>query len=323
MILSRLRSPAGALQGCLLLLVSALASADYYQRPFSGDSPWNQPLAAALPENSSRRPLDLDAGAHVHINSNSWSIPFYLAGTDVPDRPIYIRKLGGYVMAPVPEGAAPAPGTDAHLAVMSADRQIIHEFFRYDQAGEAEIYRQVDSAGPGVALQAGQNIGTRAYGGSSVGGLIRQWELEQGVARHALALALSLNFLSSGYVAPATSEDQAGAESYTGSIPMGSLLVLPPALVPESMLEEPLAILIARALQEYGGYVIDSGGSDAMLFYAEPGFDDEDVARSSKELSRIIPFLQLVERPAGKPAPPVDSGSESVLKDAGGGDDPE
>ncbi|TXS89885.1 hypothetical protein FV139_19355 [Parahaliea maris] len=290
---------------CAVLLAAAAqalaapAGPDYYLRPFSDQSPWNTPLVQA-PDTDRHgwSRLDLGEDAHVHINSNSWSIPFYLAGAEVPERPIYIRKLQAYVMAPVPEGALPAEGTDGHLTVMSADRTTIHEFFRFEQPGQANIYRRVEAAGLGVAEQAGRHIGTRAYGGSAVGGLLRQWELEQGVARHALAVALSLNFLKSGYVAPATSEDDNSEANYGGSIPMGALLALPPELEVEALLEQPLAILIAKTLQRYGGYVVDSGGSDAILFYAEPGFDNKAVARSANELDKIIPHLRLVGRQA-------------------------
>ncbi|GAB3274089.1 hypothetical protein [Parahaliea aestuarii] len=270
----------------------AVAERDLYRQPFSSQSPWNVSLGETPYGDAAWEPLDLGEQAHVHINSNSWSIPFYLAADTTPERPIYIRKLEDYVEAPVPEDARPAEGTDGHLAVMSADRTTIHEFFRYDEAGQADIYRRLDAPGTGVAERPGWHIGTRAYGGSSVGGLIRRWELDAGRIDHALAVALSLNFLKRGFVPPATTEDANSEKNYTGHIPMGALLRLPADLQPEEHLERPLALLIARALQTHGAYVVDSGGSNALLFYAEPGFDDDLVAASANELDRILPLLQ-------------------------------
>lgn len=293
--------PVAACGGALMILAGQAlptpGEPDWYLQPFSEQSPWNIPLAQSVANDSqSWSGLDLGDSARALINSNSWSIPFYLAGPDDPERPIYIRKLQAYVMAPVPEGALPAEGTDGHLTVMSADRSTIHEFFRYEQPGQANIYRRIEASGTGVAEQAGQHIGTRAYGGSAVGGLLRQWELEQGVARHALAVSLSLNFLKPGFVPPATTEDENAAENYGGDIPMGTLLALPPELDVDALLEQPLARLIAKTLQQYGAYVVDSGGTDAILFYAEPGFDVRAVRRSSRELDRIIPHLRMLAK---------------------------
>ncbi|MFV8818156.1 hypothetical protein [Haliea sp. E17] len=285
------------LASSLAITACATNARDYYQRPFSDNSPWNRTLESYGTSSGSLLAPDFGKPPHIHINSNAWSIPFYLADATDNTRSIQLRKADGEVAIPFPLDSQPAVGTDAHLSIMSADQSTIHEFFRFDLPNRANIYREVDARGIGVAEQSGQNIGSRAYGGSSVGGLIRQWELESGSIDHALAIALSVRYLKPGYVYPATSEDGFSEERYSGSIPMGSLLTIPPGLDIDTLVESRLARLIARALQKYGAYVVDSGGDDAILFYVEPGLDPDLAMANARELDSIIPYLRIIRRP--------------------------
>ncbi len=276
--------------------VESVPERDYYKRPFADSSPWNRELASYAFSSGQMQPAVFDPPAHIHINSNTWSIPFYLAENSDPPRSIYLRKLNDSISVPFPKGSVPAPGTDAHLSIMTPDQATIYEFFRFDLPNRANTFKAIDARGSGVAEKSGQNIGSRAYGGSSVGGLIRRWELESGSIDHALAIALSTNYLKPGFVPPATSEDTHSAQWYSGSIPMGSLFTLASEIDEKDLPEGRLARLIVKALQEYGAYVVDSGGDDAILFYAEPGMDKDMLLESARELNAIIPYLRLIRR---------------------------
>ena len=152
--------------------------------------------------------------------------------------------------------------------------------------GRVEV---VDLHGYGI----GPDNGVRAYGGSALGGLIRNWEIDpsdpnytDGVIRHPLAMALPSTMLrydngdpgydangygtALGYVSPATEQDYDSPWTYSGVIPMGSRVVLPTAVDIDSLDLTPEQRTIAQALQDYGGYVTDRTAPDTVAFYAEP-----------------------------------------------------
>jgi hypothetical protein len=120
----------------------------------------------------------------------------------------------------------------------------------------------------------GPTGGTRAYGGSALGGLIRSWEIQAGEIRHALAVSLANDQLYSasnntGWVWPATEQDANAAWTYTGSIPMGSYFAIPPSVDVEAQPLTAAGKAVARALQRYGAYVVDRSTGFAM--FAEVG----------------------------------------------------
>jgi hypothetical protein len=158
----------------------------------------------------------------------------------------------------------------------------------------------VDLYGDGIA-----DGGTRAYGGSALGGLIRTWELEAGAIHHVLALALAEERMRPGPVWPATRED-GGTEGYAGSIPMGTLVAIPPDVDVEALDLTPGGHVLARALQDYGAYVVDS--SSQVTFYAEPGAETSaELAQARTDVEQLAQLL----------LPVLNSGPDSV---GGGGE---
>ena len=278
----------------ILVIPSLVFSKDYYLSPFSEDSPWNSEVndksIGDVGYVEKNRKLTGITG--VTFNTKKWSIPFYLAKSTDPYRNIYIEKLRKYVSIKMPEDVVPAVGTDAHLCIMSHDKKRIYEFYKFNPSGVAKIFKDIDARGSGISSIRGKNIGVRAYGGSAVAGLIRNWELQDGQEiNHALALALSSNYMKRGYVWPASSEDTKSKYTYTGNIEMGSLITIDPALDYEDILENKLARKIARALHRYGGFLVDSGGKNNLIFYAEPSGPTEELRAAASELNKIIPFL--------------------------------
>ncbi|MEM7125141.1 MAG: endo-1,4-beta-xylanase [Chloroflexota bacterium] len=124
-----------------------------------------------------------------------------------------------------------------------------------------------------------------AHGGSSLssmGGSIRLGELVSGgTLRHALKLVIDSRQYTAynaddgtpGYRWPATSADFGAENDYGGEVPqleMGALLALKPDFNVDELRTEPAKIL-ARALIDYGGYLVDSAGWDAYYFATEWG----------------------------------------------------
>src|SRR5258708_9093627 len=84
--------------------------------------------------------------------------------------------------------------------------------------------------------QDGVGAGIRAAGASLLGGAVTWDQLESGTINHALPIELSPAQLKAGteppdqFVFPAVSVASRSTELYTGSIPMGAHLALPPNL---------------------------------------------------------------------------------------------
>jgi hypothetical protein len=98
---------------------------------------------------------------------------------------------------------------------------------------------------------------------------------------------------------PATTNDQAAAANYKGHLPMGQLVGIPPTLDLCSLGLSAAGLVFARALQDYGGSLVDSSGG--LAFYAEPRVEDDATlgeasllndARS--DLAKIVPELRCV-----------------------------
>ncbi len=107
-----------------------------------------------------------------------------------------------------------------------------------------------DAAGAG-----GAGGGTRAAHTSEFAGKLRGWEMfDRGNIQHAVAFGLSRSFSKAPPVWPAVG----GETDYTGQIPFGSLLALPPSVDINSLGLSSDGLVLARAMQQYGGYTVDS-----------------------------------------------------------------
>ena len=73
--------------------------------------------------------------------------------------------------------------------------------------------------------------GIRAAGASFLGGLLTGENFASGRIDHALAMSLANNDLFAAYVPPAVDIDGNALTTYTGTLPMGTRLAIPPALL--------------------------------------------------------------------------------------------
>ncbi len=278
-------------QSCLACLLGAALSAgepaaefpsgtmrDPAFWPFASDSPWNTPLGRAALYAMPTSPLwseTLSLG--VLINVSSYTHPIFFAA---PTDPLRWFWEGGSRkrQARVPDGARSNDDLDGAMHVIDEERRYVTETLdarrRSDMGFDTAITWAIDlrSAGVYPTYQ-----GACAYGGSTIAGVIRPGELRQGI-RHALRLSLRPQVLNpttangAGHVWPANSHED--GYTGTGNLHMGSLLALDPAL-------DPLVVggpegtpgwHLAKALQDYGAYVVDRGH---LNLYAEPAASAE------------------------------------------------
>ncbi len=269
--------------------------------PFDTNSPWNMPIGSDAKFEPVKSPnwttKALKYG--LLINSTDGSIPVYVATSSDPVRNIYRTDGNIAFQMRVPDAATPARGVDAHLSLIDETHTYVIEMLnanrRNDGDIEAPFPNKIDLRGPGISKD---YEGSCAYGGSCTAGLIRKGELTNGI-RHALSItidpaALNKNAPGKPYVWPANAADDGDGRTYTdtGNVYMGSLLAIPPNVNIQEIAGPPGTPLyeLAKALQDYGVYVIDRGNFN---IYAEPTADAEQI-ETLRYNTTIPKYLQVV-----------------------------
>ena len=170
----------------------------------------------------------------------------------------------------LPTGACPSPDSDGLMAVFQPDGWVIDIYATVVLSSGQVVGTMaswIDARGDGT----GWWNGRRASMLPSFAGLIRKGEIAGGRIPHALALQLPAQLLKREAVWPAYAFDR--DSGYSGTVPMGALLAIPPDVDVGQLGLSTNGRVIARALQDYGAYVVDRGGSGITVL-AELGDDD-------------------------------------------------
>jgi hypothetical protein len=247
------------------------ASVQPARRPFANSSPWNV-LTDDTPYSFVQHP-ELD-DVHWWVNLNDYSIPVVNSAPGDPLVAVSVNASHGrpasVVNVRIPAGVTGAAGGDGTLQVNETNG-ISHSFWKFVRisttTATAQAYGSTPLDADGFTDPAtGLNAGIRAAWCSTMAGLLSGPEIDAGEIEHALAIALPGSMLAQGWVAPALQEDIDSA-TYSGSIPMGSRLVVPPTATMPSGLSV-LGQKIWRAAQRYGFLVVDR--ADVPSLYADP-----------------------------------------------------
>jgi hypothetical protein len=260
-------------------LSSAAFARDPLKQPFSETSIWNLPIGASaaylnaniVHATSMSMFVDTDIlvmrpsapQADFYVNYDDWGTGSRCAAqggvlfsVPIPSGFIY---LGNYMGNP--DGTT----TNAAAAFLSADGHTIVQTQPVAHCTAAGpwtshyVFGNEDLYGAGVS---GSHGGS---GLSALGGAIRLGELVPGgKIPHAMKLNLdAVNFFPGygGYRWPAWKSDAGGAgyTGYTSQVRMGSLLALRPN-ANLALLETEPGKIVARAMMDYGAYIVDSAG---------------------------------------------------------------
>ena len=335
----------GALTALVLLLYGApearcgrpvAGSRDATVWPFAVSSIWNLPVAnsARFQNATAFQTLNLTDGHFTTgINSEAYSLPVYYASASDPwasvvwidahDLSYRDRGTFRYRIPDRAKPSGPSDGGDLNLVVIDPDRRHAHETWLMEGSNpiwRTGYYIETDLYGPGFG-----EGGPRAYGGSSLGGLVRKFDVQKGMIRHALALALDTTQLAAyedgagrcvGYVWPAIGQDMTACTPgarYQGLNPVGSYAAIPGTVDLRSLgLKSRAGEMIAQAAQDYGVYVVDRAGGGANALYAEPGVGEQWLAalRTSGDLDRVRRDLRVVtdNGPSTPNGGPYDAG---------------
>ncbi len=259
-------------------------------RPYDPLSPWNTPIPAkpSLMKGSAAFVQAIaDNGLPLTSDVDQYTIAVYTTGADTPLRTIKLsgwfssydagdNSRVGYGFAPtisavpIPRDASPAAGSDGQMVFWDPRTGVEYGFWRFtkDAAGNYTAqngYRYHTVAGYHGRFADGK--AGRGAGLPYLAGLVRPCEFAQGRIEHALAFAYKSP--SRSFVYPASKSDGLGVLGV--DIPEGARLQLDPALGEADFDRWGLsreARVVARALQTYGMYVVDTSGSSKLFVEA-------------------------------------------------------
>ena len=201
------------------------------------------------------------------IEVRRWTVPVYHA--DASTRRYDVKLLGPDVdgkslrNVPIPARSAPDPMADGHMAVLDRSSGCVFELYQARKLTDGRwtaTWGNSKNERRGLATYPSGGS-TRGSGFSSIAGLIRPEELKAGAIRHALVFAYRYT-KAGGPVPPATRSD--GRSRDRDAIPIGARLRLNPRF-DVSTLHPRWQRTIARALQVYGMYLVDTGGDMAVM----------------------------------------------------------
>ncbi len=159
--------------------------------PFASDSVWNLPIVQGT--DTYDMPTIRNSGS-IYANYHQYSHGVFFAKASDPVV-TYYDNWGGQVDWWLPADAVPQTGRDGHLEIASPDGKEILETITARIASDRSHVNTrnaivVDLYDKGI----GPRNGVRAYGGSAVGGLIREYDVQQGVIDHAIAIAVDMSY---------------------------------------------------------------------------------------------------------------------------------
>jgi hypothetical protein len=198
-----------------------------------------------------------------------WTVPVYLATAATKRYQVSITApwAPNHLLdnVPIPAYAHPDPSTDAQMAIVDQRTHCEFDFWqarRQGQTWSAGWANSLSTSGPGVFAH---GLSARASGFSLLAGLVWPDDLARGEIRHALIFSYPYTS-AAGFVAPATETD--GRSARLDAIPEGARLQLDPTLDVSAL--PPYERMIARALQQYGMYLADTGDRDISLYAVSP-----------------------------------------------------
>jgi len=187
--------------------------------------------------------------------------------------------------APLRGNEVVAGGSDGQLIIVDPERRRSYEMWKVsrDADGTVKINRDgsvtaasmsvTDLDGRGVKTAQGKNLNITGAGVSRLFGVIRANEVKaashspRSAIRHALQVSLPDEMIcSGGFRRPATKTD--GRSRSTGCVEAGARVQIHRSYDCGTTLRK-LRRAICFAMQRYGGYVMDSNGSNVMAFFGQ------------------------------------------------------
>jgi hypothetical protein len=238
------------------------------RNPYPRESLWRTPVpagAALDPQNQARLAYWLRTSVkNPNMTLRAWGVAVVRATSKDPAHKIHATKYAGNLnrFGPihVPNGARPSPSSDAHLAVYDPVERREWDMWQADCCWSAAA-GQAQSTASGNGIAPFGTVGADAANFPLLGGLVLADEMRRGRINH--ALHFSIPGVGAGEpVCPATHND--GTNTNPLALPEGTHMQLDPGLDLATVPLAPWEKTIARALQTYGMYLRDGGGTLAI-----------------------------------------------------------
>jgi hypothetical protein len=167
-------------------------------------------------------------------------------------------------LIPMPAGAEPHTGSDGALVIVDRAAQQSFEFWQLRRGGDSWLtsWGTIQDL-RGTGFQSGAS--STASGASRLGGVIRVAEIANGRIPHALVMS-SDSSCQQVFRAPAVKTD--GESPRPDCTPQGARLQLDPNIAVAALPGiTPGERAVAKALQDYGVYLIDKGGAPMSVSF--------------------------------------------------------
>ncbi|MFO1241674.1 MAG: hypothetical protein U1E36_00485 [Rickettsiales bacterium] len=312
---------------------SCSMKSNLFLNPFTADSAQHRPIGCGAIYADSNHPATrnwLSAGNGIGFNVGA---PFGVSVFAVSDAdaPKTVNAKAGCPSNNLPASIPfPAGGIitrtndercgDGMVAIINQSRGQGDQLRGYnwnDGAPTAQNHYAWDIRGLGHGRPGGGRVGSSASGVAAIFGILRGAEINTAGVPIQHALQISLPWGKSGpcpamlaprFMSPAVSMDGNAGRYGVGQIPYGALLALPPASrggpnLDSLGLSEP-GKRLARALQEYGAYAVDSTNCPNIR-------TDQYVANTDAlkaDMRRIYPYMRMVLNSTWVPGQPSVGG---------------
>jgi hypothetical protein len=252
----------------------AFTATSWWNTPVPPDAPSNRSEAAVLRYMSTEPQAGDGCVRLAGAEGGSWGQPVYWAQPGDPEYDVTTTRQQN---APpelrglrIPRGARPAENNDASMTIFDVARgyavAVTEASFDADTnhwsvSGATVTY--LDSNG--LDVRTGRSSDERNSGSHRGNNpavmMVRLDELEAGAIDHVLKVASGPE-ASTRHVFPMVGSD--GDSTDPAAPPQGLRFRIKPSVNLEALRLAPEALVIARALQEYGFYIGDSGGSTSL-----------------------------------------------------------
>lgn len=263
---------------------------------YSADSPLNQKIPAdAIVDLNSDGYVNLivqaaQTGGFI-IELKQYSAPVYFADANTPRKDVWLacgQDWGGveYLKdVPIPDFAEPANDVDGadnpipagecgeysdqdnQMIILDLETRCEYDFWQMRKENGGWVVSWANSISMDSTGIYEKGLSARGSGFTTLSGLIWPDELEKGQINHALIFSYPYP-KAVAYVSPATESDGTSIEPY--ALPEGARVRLDPNLDLGSLNLTPAERTIAKALQEYGMYLVDVGGSGVSIEAVDP-----------------------------------------------------
>lgn len=267
-----------------------------HRTPYDTSAPWNTPIGATptIDPNSTnfinriitKTPLE-GQSAGVFANKavltsdvSQYTIPIYSFDNETPRASVQMsgyfssydagdNSRVGYGFAatipnvPIPAQAVSGVGSDGQITFWDAQNNVEWGFWQFGKDPNGTYYATNGfryHTGSGYNGRFADGKAGRGAGTTYLSGLVRRWEIEQGHIDHALSMAYKGPSPECRY--PASKSDGGNFGGIAGTdAPEGARVQLNPSLDVTTLGLSSAGVTIARALQQYGAYIIDNSGS--------------------------------------------------------------